>query len=191
MWPFTLVVSFILLSASIIFLGFNRSLEFQDHLFATYNMLYGNFDEDDFTSPSQKALLVLVLFLLGVILLNLLISIIGESHDTFQGNKEFNGQKIQVDMILEFLSLSKTFKLTGTGRNGYLMTCGPRELANEANEEAEHTKAIRAVHERMAVLEEEMKKNTQAVEGKVKSVEDDIQKSHDEMMKLLKSLKTN
>ena len=83
MLGFIIIIIFIIIGFSLIFMEFQREQIYGNQLYSTYQVLYGNVADEDF-NPSQKVIATIILFALNVILLNLLISIMGDSYDKVQ-----------------------------------------------------------------------------------------------------------
>ena len=132
MYGFIIVLIFIFFGFALIFLEFSEGkTAYGDQLYGTFKILFAGYDDTDY-SVSQKLFTSLILFLLNVVLLNLLISIMGDSYDKVQEKRVLTDSLTRLDMSLEamvFLRVVRRGKKT-EGR-GYLIYCEPEEADNE------------------------------------------------------------
>ena len=76
------------------------------YLFASYKLLYAAFEDSSFdkqndaTAGTNKFFLALILFILNVLLLNLLISIMGDTFEKVQDRRVLNNSLTRLDMLL-------------------------------------------------------------------------------------------
>jgi hypothetical protein len=80
MLSFIVVLFLMLIRFSIIIMIFDRDASYDDQLNSTYQLLYSP-PSESISDPSQVLIISLILFLLNVVLLNMLISIMGDSYD--------------------------------------------------------------------------------------------------------------
>ena len=132
MYGFIVVLIFIFFGFALIFLEFSEGkTAYGDQLYGTFKILFAGYDDTDY-NVSQKLFTSLILFLLNVVLLNLLISIMGDSYDKVQERRVLTDSLTRLDMSLEamvFLRVVRRGKKT-EGR-GYLIYCEPEEADNE------------------------------------------------------------
>ena len=132
MYGFIIVLLFIFIGFALISLEFNRGeIEYGDQLYDTFKVLFGQFDDTTF-NVSQKLFTALILFILNVVLLNLLISIMGDSYDKVQERRVLTDSLTRLDMILEAMVYLRILNQQKKSKgNGYLIYCEPEEEENE------------------------------------------------------------
>ena len=102
---------------------------------STYNIIFGNFKNADF-GASQKLFASIILLLLNVVLLNLFISMMGDSYDKVQAQKVITDAQTRLSMSVEAMTYLRILKKDKTKGRGYLIYCGPevkdsdQDLAN-------------------------------------------------------------
>ena len=132
MYGFIVVLIFIFFGFALIFLEFSEGkTAYGDQLYSTFKILFADHDDSDY-NVSQKLFTSLILFLLNVVLLNLLISIMGDSYDKVQEKRVLTDSLTRLDMSLEamvFLRVVRRGKKT-EGK-GYLIYCETEEVDNE------------------------------------------------------------
>jgi len=105
---FIIILMLIIFGFSIIFNIFDRDILYKDHLNYTYGVLYGLPDGEEL-SDSQIVIVSVISFLLNVVLLNMLISIMGDSYGKVQEAKSKVNALIQLDLSLEAMSIAQLF----------------------------------------------------------------------------------
>ena len=120
MFAFIVILVFIIIGFALIFLEFARDNVYGVQVYSTYQVLYGNVPED-VTTVSQQLFAALILFLLNVVLLNLLISIMGDSFDKVQERRILTDSLTRLDMILESMTYMRVFRREEAGARGYLI----------------------------------------------------------------------
>ena len=137
MLSFIIVIALIIIGFSIIFLVFNREAVYGDYLYEAYNVLYGpmDIDEDAAWSFSQKLLMAVFAFFLNVVLLNLLISIMGDSYGQVLEMRDKTDALTRLEMIPEAVIYRKFFKPNHQTNRGHLVYCLPVELNDDENEQ--------------------------------------------------------
>ena len=132
MYGFIVVLIFIFFGFALIFLEFSEGkTAYGDQLYSTFKILFADHDDSNY-NVSQKLFTSLILFLLNVVLLNLLISIMGDSYDKVQEKRVLTDSLTRLDMSLEamvFLRVVRRGKKT-EGK-GYLIYCETEEADNE------------------------------------------------------------
>ena len=133
MFGFIIIITFIVIGFALIFLEFQREDVYGRQLYSTYQVLYGNVADDSF-NVSQKLFAALILFLLNVVLLNLLISIMGDTYDKVQERRVLTDSTTRLEMILESVVYMRTFQRKEDEKKGYLIYCEPdfSELVEDA-----------------------------------------------------------
>jgi len=174
---FVIILCAITLGYSLIFYVFDRTQYLTDHMFNTYVLLFGQIDSDEY-SASQKILLALVLFLLSIVLLNLLISIMGDSFDKVQERRVLTDSQTRLDMILETNILRRQISRKKTDEKGYLIFCeqGDEEEDDPLNNEWEG---------RVNVMKKMLKVSSQRLESKI---EEEIEYRKREFKELAKKV---
>lgn len=142
MMGFMFILAFITIGFSLIFLEFSKltsttsdDQSYGDKLYSTYQVMYGN--TEDASDPSQRILLALILFVFNVLLLNLLISIMGNTYDTVQENRVVTDALTRLDLILESMAIMRFLgrrKTAAKENRGYLIYCGAELVEREIHE---------------------------------------------------------
>ena len=120
MFAFIVILVFIIIGFALIFLEFARDNVYGVQVYSTYQVLYGNVPED-VTTVSQQLFAALILFLLNVVLLNLLISIMGDSFDKVQERRILTDSLTRLDIVLESMTYMRVFGREEAGTRGYLI----------------------------------------------------------------------
>jgi len=133
MLSFVVIIAMIIFGFSIIFLVFERENEYGIYLYNTYSILYGPLDiEDDVKySVSLKIIMVVIAFLLNVLLLNLLISIMGDSYDKILEKRDKTDALTRLEMMSEAMTYMKVFKWNTKLKRGYLLYCISMDVDEE------------------------------------------------------------
>ena len=176
MYGFIIVLIFIFVGFALIFLNFDReSAVYGDQLYGTYNVMFGNVNDSDF-SVSQKLFASLILFLLNVVLLNLLISIMGDSYQKMQEKQILTDALTRLDMSIEAMVYLRILKgKRQTNGQGYFIFCGPTiEDEEEDSVDSELNRRIMLIQRTMennhTKTQEELKENkttNQKIETKI------------------------
>ena len=175
MYGFIIVLIFIFFGFALIFLEFNRDQDYGDQLYGTYKVLYGDIDDSD-KDVSQKLFLSLILFILNVILLNLLISIMGDSYDRVQERRVLTDSLTRLDMILEGIVYRRLLALRKKDRNanqGHMIYCEPNEADRDEDSQGNEWEG------RINLIKKTLRQNDQKVDelkGKIMSIEQNINK---------------
>ena len=154
MTGFITIMAFITIGFSLIFLEFNRSYASEDypeesypaHLYNTYKLIYADSDDSQYDF-SQKLILSFILFLFNVLLLNLLISIMGDSYGSVQDKSVITDSLTRLDLILEALALIRVVNKKNTLERGYLVYCGSDLVENQGEELSEESKKFTSLME--------------------------------------------
>ena len=186
MYGFVVVLIFIFFGFALIFLEFSEGqTAYGDQLYGTFKILFAGYDDTDY-NVSQKLFTSLILFLLNVVLLNLLISIMGDSYDKVQERRVLTDSLTRLDMSLEamvFLRVVRRGK--ETEGKGYLIYCEPEEADNEedsANVEWEGRinvikKTLKQTDQKVQSLTEKMDQKMGAMEQKIGTMEQEMKAS--------------
>ena len=132
MYGFVVVLIFIFFGFALIFLELSEAkTAYGDHLYGTFKILFGEPEDSDY-SVSQKLFTSLIVFLLNVVLLNLLISIMGDSYDRVQERRVLTDSLTRLDMSLEAMVFLRVIRRgKKTEGKGYLIYCETEEVDNE------------------------------------------------------------
>jgi len=156
MSSFVIVIALIIIAFSLIFLVFNREAGYGDYLYEAYNVLYGPMDIDE-GSPwplSQKLLMAVLAFFLNVVLLNLLISIMGDSYSQVLAMRDRTDSLTRLEMISEAAVYKKFLKSRHQTKRGYLIYCFPVELNEDENDQNQELEfSIRAINNKISTVE--------------------------------------
>ena len=136
MYGFVVVLIFIFFGFALIFLELSEAkTAYGDHLYGTFKILFGEPEDSDY-SVSQKLFTSLIVFLLNVVLLNLLISIMGDSYDKVQEKRVLTDSLTRLDMSLEAMVFLRVIRRgKKTEGKGYLIYCETEEADNENDPE--------------------------------------------------------
>ncbi len=185
-----LILFLIILGFSLIFLEFDREFNYLDHFYATYQILYGNADYDDY-SPSQKILLGIILFFISIVLLNMLIAMMGDSYEKVQAKQILTDSHTKLEMILESTILMRMFFPKRQSKKGYLMFCEPSPIGDDdaAGNEWEGRvniikKLFKQTDENVANLREDVK----SIENNVKNLEKKMDENYRFILQAIQSI---
>ena len=134
MKSFIIIIALIIIGFSFIFLVFNRGRLYGYYLYNAYGSLYGPVDDED-SSPSEKFFIALIAFLLNVILLNLLISIMGDSYERVLEKRIKTDSLTRLDMISDAVTLLKFLGRKKALRRGFLVFCLSLDSADDDDNE--------------------------------------------------------
>jgi len=135
MFSFLVIIALIVIGFSICFVAFGIGNEtatqwgpYGAYLYNAYSSFYGTIGDPDYGGYdfSQKLLIAVIAFLLNVILLNLLISILGESYGNSVATRDKAETLTKFDMILEAVTFLKFFnrkRRANVLRKSYLIYC--------------------------------------------------------------------
>ena len=200
MWAFGLIVLMIILGFAMVFLVFEREGTYLDYFYGSYTLLYGNYDDSTY-NPSQKILLSIVLVLLPTVLLNLLVSIMGDSYEKVQEKRASTNALPKIEIVLEALVLMRMLTPSQPEKRGYLIFCG----GNQEEEEGEQQNAewegrinlIKKLLKSNDAKVERVDQRLNKVEGRISGLEDElrdlkskIDDNHYEVIRALKNLKS-
>ena len=180
---------------SLIFYTFNRDTNFSDHLYGTYLLLYGQIDDSEF-SYSEKIMLSLILLLLSVILLNLLISIMGDSFRKIQEKSVMTDAQTRLDMIMEANILRRRVRRNIDPQIGYLIFCGPSKGQEDEDPQSSEWEGeiniIKRVMRQNEHMERKRKQEMIIVKGEIEQLKEGINKlqaGQDKILDILEDLK--
>jgi len=174
MLSFITIIALIIIAFSIIFLVFNREAGYGDYLYQAYNVMYGPLDiEEDTAWPfSQKLIMAILAFFLNVVLLNLLISIMGDSYGQVLEMRDRTDALTRLEMIAEAVVYKKFLKLNHQTKRGYLLYCLPVEVEEDENDQNhEVIDAIATIKKIVQINDQESKQELQAMKEKIASLE--------------------
>ena len=156
MTAFIIILGFIFVGFSLIFKVFDTEESYQIEISHSHNLLYGPVDASSFTT-SQIVVVSVVLLLLNLMLLNMLISIIGDSYGKVQEKSVIISALIKLDVILETITFIRVLKKKRSENKGYLIYCLPVENLDEDNI-SEWRGITKLIKKRMNGLEDVLKK---------------------------------
>lgn len=130
MTAFIMILVLIILGFTLVFLQLDRDVEYGSVLYGTYGVMYGNYDDGEY-SPTQKLFLAFILFLLNVVLLNMLISIMGDSFDRTQENKAMSNSLTRIEMMQDVMVIAQLFQPAKKLDKNFLMICLPAQGEDE------------------------------------------------------------
>jgi len=174
MLSFITIIALIIIAFSIIFLVFNREAGYGDYLYQAYNVMYGPLDVEEETPwPfSQKLIMAVLAFFLNVVLLNLLISIMGDSYGQVLEMRDKTDSLTRLEMISEAVIYKKFFKLNHKTKRGYLVYCLPVEVEEDENDQnQELIDAIAMIKKTVQRNDQESKQKLQAIEDRLLNLE--------------------
>ena len=191
MLGFMIIIGFIIFGFSLIFMEFQRETDSQyvHYLFASYKLLYAAFDDSSFdqqdgaTSGTNKFFLALILFIFNVLLLNLLISIMGDTFEKVQNRRVLNDSLTKLDMVLDSMSVLRLFGGRRKKR-GYLITCVVDNNGEEGDfEPNEWDGKINIIKKILKQNEQKIIESSGATERKVNEINMKVEQVKDEMNK--------
>jgi len=203
MKSFIIIIALIIIGFSFIFLVFNRGRLYGYYLYNSYGSLYGPVDDDD-SSSSEKFFIALIAFLLNVILLNLLISIMGDSYAKVLEKRIKTDSLTRLDMISEATTFLRFLRRKKALNRGFLVLCeslnstGDDDDDNAGDEWEERIailknllrqsedsaqKEMKALQHNLTRTEEKRKDNEEKLQQKVSSLEAELEKMRKEQEK--------
>jgi len=200
MWAFGLIVLMIILGFAMVFLVFEREGTYLDYFYGSYTLLYGNYDDSTY-NPSQKVLLSIVLVLLPTVLLNLLVSIMGDSYEKVQEKRATIDSLTKMEIVLEAMVLMRMLSRSEPEQKGYLIFCGGNQEEEEGADQqsAEWEGRINLIKKLLKSNDAKVERVDQRLnkfEGRISGLEEElrmlkskIDDNHYEVIRNLKSLK--
>ena len=134
MYGFVVVLIFIFFGFALIAVEFDQAQNsYGSQLYGTFKILFANYDDEHY-NVSQKLFTSLIVFLMNVVLLNLLISIMGDTYDKVQEKRVLIDSLTRLDMALEAMVYMKVLRLTGKKQGkGYLIYCEAESVNDDYN----------------------------------------------------------
>jgi len=111
MRSFVLILGFIIIGFSFIFVQFHEKDSDETvggTMLYTYSILYGNYDFEDMKFP-ELLFLMLVAFALSVVLMNMLVSIMGDTFSNVKNRLKFTDSQAKLEMISEAIQVKRIF----------------------------------------------------------------------------------
>ncbi len=171
MVSFITIIVLIIVGFSVIFLVFNREAGYGDYLYEAYNVMYGPVDIDEGAAwPfSQKLIMAMLAFFLNVVLLNLLISIMGDSYGKVLEIRDLTDSLTRLEMISEAAIYRKFLRPKHQTKRGFLVYCLPVELNDddENGKNSELESAIKTMKKLIQKNNEESRQEIQTLKEKV------------------------
>lgn len=173
MVSFGVIIGFIIIGFSITFVAFGignaSETEFGPYgayLYNAYNSLFGPVGNPDYGSYelSQNIVIAVIAFLLNVILLNLLISIMGESMNNVLAMRDKTETLTKFEMIMEAVTFMKFFK-RGKGKisnKNYLIYCF--SLQSEESKAAPESEMELRIGKKFVDLKEDFAERLDSIE---------------------------
>jgi len=177
MLSFVVILALIIIGFSLVFLVFNREDEYGAYLYQAYNVLYGPMDieEDSPWSFSQKLIMAVLAFFLNVVLLNLLISIMGDSYGQVLEMRDRTDSLTRLEMISEAAIYRKFLQLNHQTKRGYLVYCLPVELEEDKDSQQQELGSM------MKAMKKLIKKNNEESKREIQELKETMK---EEMMNL-------
>ncbi len=193
MVSFIVIIAMIIFGFSLIFLVFERESEYGIYLYNTYSILYGPLDIDDDAkySVSLKLIMVVIAFLLNVLLLNLLISIMGDSYDKILEKREKTDALTRLEMMSEVMTYMKVFKRNYKTKRGYLLYCLSLDVEEDENGQDEWEGRINVMKKLLKKSSEETKDLKDMTEKRVKELNQKIEDTHQKVEQKIEKLEQN
>ena len=173
---FVVILVTIMIGFSLIFYTFNRDVSYSDHLYDTYKLLYGDIEDSNF-SVSEKIMLSVIMVLLSVILLNLLISIMGDSFDKIQERRTMTDSQTRLDMIMEANILRRKLNRRKTSQIGYLIFCEPGR--DEEEEDPQNSEWEGRINVMKRILRQNEQKTATKIQSEVSTVRKEMKQLKD------------
>ena len=183
MVAFIIVLVFIIIGFALIFLEFQRDDVYGVQLYSTYQVLYGNLPAD-VSSVSQQLFAALILFLLNVVLLNMLISIMGDSYDKVQERRVLTDSLTRLEMVLESMTYMRIFARGKVEKRGHLIFCEGDVDRQDDNGESNEWEG------RINVIKRALKQNdqrTEEIKSEVNSIKEEVKSQMSSMQQMLES----
>ncbi len=180
---FIVIIALIITGFSLIFLVFDRKAEYGFYLYEAYNVLYGPVSDDSSFGFSEKLLASGVLFFLNVVLLNLLISIMGDSYDRVLEKRDRTDALTRLEMIQEGVTYMKLFKKKrGSNKKGFLVYCLLIEMHNEEDGEGDEWEGkINLIRRLLKQNEQKVEQIREITEKKITTLEENMREGLNEI----------
>jgi len=193
MLSFVVIIAIIIFGFSIIFLVFERENEYGIYLYNTYSILYGPLDIDDDAkySVSLKLIMVVIAFLLNVLLLNLLISIMGDSYDKILEKRDKTDALTRLEMMSEAMTYMKFLKTNYKSKRGYLVYCLSLDVEEDENAPDEWEGRINVMKKLLKQNAEETKDLKERTEKMVKDLNKKVDDNQEMLMKIYAIVQSN
>jgi len=193
---------------SLIFYQFDDELEisYSERLLIVYNLLYAQFETDDYNSH-QIFYFVVVTMTLSVILLNTLIALMGGTHKRVEGSSILADNKEKILLTLETITIKRIFQkmwnalrkkkkskkealyLLGDSQNNkksYLFFVEDSRLQNEEENGAKQwEKRLKTMKK---LVNGEMQQQYEVVQKKIAGLENHISRQENKIASLKRSL---
>ena len=188
-----MIIAIIIFGFSIIFLVFERENEYGIYLYNTYSILYGPLDIDDDAkySVSLKLIMVVIAFLLNVLLLNLLISIMGDSYDKILEKRDKTDALTRLEMMSEAMTYMKFLKTNYKSKRGYLVYCLSLDVEEDENAPDEWEGRINVMKKLLKQNAEETKDLKERTEKMVKDLNKKVDDNQEMLMKIYAIVQSN
>ena len=188
MFSFGVIIGLIIIGFSISFVAFGignvsetETGPYGAYLYNAYSSLFGPIDDPEYGDYelSQKILIAVIAFLLNVILLNLLISIMGESMGNVLAVRDKTETLTKFEMIMEAVTFMKFFKKEkkdGSNKS-YLVYCF--SLQSEENKQAPESEMEQRIGKKFVDLKDNFGDRLESIEAcfeDAKSSQDKIEK---------------
>lgn len=193
MLSFIVIIVVIIFGFSIIFLVFERESEYGIYLYNTYSILYGPLDiENDVPfSVSKKVIMVVIAFLLNVLLLNLLISIMGDSYDKILEKRDKTDALTKLQMMSEAVTYMKVFKRNYKTKRGYLLYCLALDVEEDENVQDEWEGRINIMKKLLKQTSEQTKSLKDTTEKRISDLEKEMRQQNKENRERLDRFESN
>jgi len=197
MKSFIIIIAMIIIGFSFVFLFFNKGSLWGFYLMDSYGSMYGPIDGDD-PNFSQKLIICFISFLLNVVLLNLLISIMGDSYERVLEKRVKTDSLTRLEMIAEATTHMKYWRCfinkKGTDK-GYLVFCLAPDGADDDEENDDWEGKIQFLSKQIRRCETSTEKRIMTMENEInrkleKSRKEQLElhEKTDEILKLLKNM---
>ena len=153
------------------------TVPWKDSALLTYQLALGDFDTDD-SSTESTALFILSSAFLTILMLNLLISVMGDSFDRVQSNKVRGDIMKKLELIIEFELLQSWWNWT-KGKDTLLTVC--QETREEGAEEE-------VWEGRVAQIGRKLDKNRKQIENQVQELRDQLGNQMDQLVKKIEEI---
>jgi len=190
MVSFIIIIASIIVALSLVFLVFNREAGYGNYLYEAYNVLYGPTDIGDGAAwPfSQKLIMAVLAFFLNVVLLNLLISIMGDSYGQVLEMRDRTDALTRLEMISEAVIYKKFFKRSHQTKRGCLVYCLPLGFEEENGENPELESSIKVIKNIIQKNNNGSKKELQSLKTSNETMKEEIARMKNEMFQVKNEL---
>lgn len=191
-WSFLVVIFLLIVGFAVIFYQYTEDTNYLNQLLFLHNMVYGDFDIEHF-GPVQMVFFAIIALITCVVLLNLLISIMGDTYSRVLENKVPSDGLEKIEIILEVVQVNRNLRyilyilfycskrkrrefIVQRNRKGYLLIAAQ---SNEFNDDDDDDS--KEIEGRLRSLKQSMKTNLTQLKEENNLLRQDLHKIKTEL----------